>query len=170
MSSKVEKILNANIYLDDVNHVGKAEEVEVPKISIATTEHKSLGMIGPLELFGGVEKLELKIKWGAHHKEVLTTFSPTKANKITVRAAQQAYENSSVVATKQVRCVAVGRIKENAPSPLKQNEGTVETTFACDYYKKTVDGVDVCEVDIPNSIFKINGEDCYEDVRSCLGL
>ncbi len=170
MARETEKFLNANVYLDDVNHVGKALEVEVPKVVDKVTEHQTLGMIGPVELFQGVEKMELKIKWGAFHKDVLSTFSPTKANKLTIRGAQHVYQESSVAGVRQVRCVAIGRVKDISPSTIKAGEGDVETTFAIDYYKKTIDGVDVVEVDVPNYIYKVNGEDVYADVRTALGL
>jgi P2 family phage contractile tail tube protein len=168
--AQTEKFLNANIYLDDNNHLGKALEVEVPKITEKVSEHQTLGMIGPVELFQGIEKMEMKIKWAALHKDLLSNLSPTSANKLTVRAAQHVYENSSVVGTKSVRCTVVGRVKEIAPSAMKPGEGDVETTFAVDYYKKTIDGVDVVEVDIPNYIYKVNGEDIYASIRDALGI
>mgnify|MGYP001430088195 CR=1 FL=1 len=168
--AQTEKFLNANVYLDDNNHLGKALEVEVPKITEKVTEHQTLGMIGPVELFQGIEKMEMKIKWAAFHQDLLSTMSPTGANKLTIRAAQHTYQDGSVVGTKSIRCVAVGRLKEIAPSTLKPGEADIETTFAIDYYKKTIDGVDVVEVDIPNYIYKVNGFDIYASVRESLGI
>lgn len=170
MVNPIEKILNANVYLDDVNFVGRALEVEITKVSIKTTEHQTLAMVGPLELFQGIEKLEGKIKWAAFNADVLSRLSPVRASKLTIRVAQQEYKDSSVIATKQVRAMMVGRIKEQAAGTLKAGEGDVETTFAVDYFKKVVDGKDVLEIDIPNYIYRIDGEDIYADVRTALGI
>lgn len=170
MGFPIEKILNANIYLDDVNFVGRAMEVDIVKVTIKTTDHETLGMVGPLELFQGIEKLEARIKWHAYNRDMLQKMNPMKAVKLTARVAQQEYQESSVVATKQVRAFMVGRVKGLSPDTTKAGEGAMETTFAIDSYKLTVDGVDVCEIDIPNYIYRVNGEDIYADVREALGL
>ena len=166
----IEKILNANVYLDDVNYVGRATEVDLASVKVKTTEHQTLAMVGPVELFQGIEKLEAKIKWAAFNAELLGNLVPTRASKLTIRVAQQEYGQSSVAVTKQVRAVMVGRIRETNPSTIKAGEGSLETTFAVDYFKKTVDGQDVLEIDIPNYIYMVNGEDIYAEVRSVLGI
>lgn len=166
----IEKILNANVYLDDTNFIGRALEVEIAKVSVKTTEHQTLAMVGPLELFQGIEKLEAKIKWAAFSSDVLSKLVPTRATKLTIRVAQQEYKESSVIATKQVRAIMVGRLKEQSVGTLKAGEGEVETVFAVDYFKKVVDGKDVLEIDIPNYIYRVDGEDIYEEVRTALGI
>lgn len=170
MGYPIEKILNANVYIDDVNFVGRATEIELSKVSVKTTEHQTLAMVGPLELFQGIEKLECKIKWAAFNKDVLGRMHPTQAVKLTFRVAQQEYRDSSVVATKQVRAMMVGRMKEYSAGTIKAGEGEGESTFAVDYFKKVVDGADVMEIDIPNYIYRVGGEDIYADVRTALGI
>lgn len=170
MAKIIRKVFNANVYLDDTNQVGKALECELPKVSDAQTEHQTLGMPGKVELWQGVEKMETKFKWAAYHKEVLAALSPVTANKLTVRAAQHEYQDSSLVATKQVRAVIVGRVKDRAPSTLKAGEGDVETTFTVDYYKLWIDDVPVLEIDLVNYIYKVNDVDIYADARAALGL
>ena len=59
--SKIEinKLTNANVYLNGTNLLGRAEEVELPQIKHKMAEHKALGMIGSAEFFSGM------IKWSA---------------------------------------------------------------------------------------------------------
>ncbi len=59
----VDRITNANIYIDGVGMLGRAEEVEVvwPKAKMA--DHKGLGMAGTAEFPAGIDKLEAKLKW-----------------------------------------------------------------------------------------------------------
>lgn len=170
MSYVIEKVLNANVYIDDVNFLGRALEVEVAKIAVKTTEHQTLGMVGPLELFQGIEKMECKIKWASFNQELLERLSPVDALKLTVRVAKQSYTNSSVSETKQVRFVMVGRMKELSSGTIKAGEGEMESSFAIDYYKQIVDGSDVVEIDIPNYIYRVGGKDIYADVRAALGI
>ena len=62
--SKIEinKLTNANVYLDGVNLLGRAEEVQLPQIKHKMAEHKALGMVGSAEFFAGIDKMECKIK------------------------------------------------------------------------------------------------------------
>lgn len=170
MFNLIEKILNANVYLDDVNFLGRATEVDITKVAVKTTEHQTLGMVGPLELFQGIDKLEGTIKWAAFNSDVLAKMSPTRAIKLTIRVAQQQYLASSVVNTGQVRAIMIGRAKAIEPQTVKAGEGSLQTVFALDYFRKTVDERDVLEIDIPNYIYRVDGLDVYADVRAVLGL
>ena len=64
----------------------------------------------------------------------------------------------------------IGRPKGFEPATIKPGEGEGDTTFAVDYYKLTIDDEDIIEIDIPNYILKVGGEDVYADVRSALGI
>jgi len=48
---KVNRLTNANVYVDGQSQLGKAEEVNLPDITFMLSEHKALGMIGKFELF-----------------------------------------------------------------------------------------------------------------------
>jgi P2 family phage contractile tail tube protein len=170
MPGSIEKILNANVYINDINFVGRATEIDIVHVKVKTTDHQTLPMVGPLQLFQGIEKMEAGIKWAAFNADVLVQLVPTMATKLTIRVAQQVYEASSVVATDQVRAVMVGRVIEESPQALKAGEGSVETKFAIDSYTKWVAGVPVLAIDIPNYIYMVEGVDVYADVRAALGV
>jgi P2 family phage contractile tail tube protein len=59
----VNRITNANVYLDGIGLLGRAEEIEVAKPKHKMVDHKGLGMAGTAEFWAGVDKLEAKIKW-----------------------------------------------------------------------------------------------------------
>ena len=166
----VKKLINATIFLNDVNFVGRAEEVDIPSVKVKTTDYETLGSVGALQLFQGIEKLEAKIKWAYWDAEALSQINPVRATKLTVRAAQHRYENYSVAGIESVRADLVGRFLSLDPQTIKLGEGNLETTFTCDYIKLTVDGQEVLEIDIPNYILRVNGEDAYADVRAALGI
>lgn len=65
--SKIEinKLTNANVYMNGINLLGRAEEVQLPQIKHKMAEHKALGMVGSAEFFAGIDKMECKIKWNA---------------------------------------------------------------------------------------------------------
>jgi len=170
MGFPIEKIVNANIYIDDVNFIGRASEIDLAKIAISRTEHRTLGMVGPVNLFSGVEAMEARIKWSAFNLDALRKTSPTKSIKLTARAAQQTYRDSSVSKTESVRATMIGRFKGDGPETLKAGEGGEETMFDLDYFKLVVAGVDVIEIDLPNYIYRVDGEDIYTEIRTAIGL
>ena len=95
--SKIEinKLTNANVYLDGVNLLGRAEEVQLPQIKHKMAEHKALGMVGSAEFFAGIDKMECKIKWNALYPAVLRTCSnPFTAAMIQVRASLETYNGT----------------------------------------------------------------------------
>ena len=99
--SKIEinKLTNANVYLDGVNLLGRAEEVQLPQIKHKMAEHKALGMVGSAEFFAGIDKMECKIKWNALYPAVLRTCSnPFTAAFIHVRAFLETDNRGRIVA------------------------------------------------------------------------
>lgn len=47
---QINRITNANIYLDGNNLLGRATEIKLPDVSLIMQEHKALGMVGKIEL------------------------------------------------------------------------------------------------------------------------
>ena len=95
---KINKLTNANVYLNGVNLLGRAEEVQLPQIKHKMAEHKALGMVGSAEFFAGIDKLECKIKWNALYPEVLlAAASPFTAAMIQVRASLETYNGTGRV-------------------------------------------------------------------------
>ncbi len=64
MAGKIQlnRITNANIYLEGNNLLGRAEEVKLPDVSAIMQEHKAPGMVGKIELPAGFDKLEGETK------------------------------------------------------------------------------------------------------------
>ena len=54
---QINRITNANIYLDGNNLLGRATEIKLPDVSLIMQEHKALGMVGKIELPAGFDKL-----------------------------------------------------------------------------------------------------------------
>ena len=82
MGLEINRLTNANIYVDGNSWLGRAEEVTLPVITSKMSEHKALGMVGMVELFSGIDKLEARIKWNSVYKDVFKkAANPTKPCK-----------------------------------------------------------------------------------------
>ena len=71
MDISVNRLTNANIYIDGIGLLGRAEEIEVSQPRHRMADHKALGMAGTAEFWAGVDKLEAKIKWASVYPEAL---------------------------------------------------------------------------------------------------
>ncbi|ENE2335260.1 phage major tail tube protein, partial [Salmonella enterica] len=70
-----------------------------------------------------------------------------------------------------VEVVMRGRHKEIDGGENKQGENTsTKLSTVCTYYRLTIDGSDVIEIDTVNMIEKVNGVDRLEQHRRAIGL
>ena len=72
MNIQINSLTNANIYIDGVGLLGRAEEIEIANPKHKMIDYKGLGMAGTAELWAGVDKLESKIKWTSFDASTLT--------------------------------------------------------------------------------------------------
>lgn len=167
----INRLTNANVYLGADSLMGQAEEINLPEVKVKTAEHKALGMNASLELPAGLDKMEGKIKWTSFYKDSLVKVAnPYATIQVQVRGNLEGYEAQGRVS--EVPVVAVMSIQaKNFPGVgLKQQENAeMETAFSCLYYKLTIDGQDVIEVDVLANIHKAGGVDLLANYRTNLG-
>ena len=70
MATNIQRITNANLYLNGGSFLGKAQEVTLPDIKAIMTTHPALGMAGQLEFPSGLDKLESTIKMNGLYPEI----------------------------------------------------------------------------------------------------
>lgn len=171
MSITVNRLTNANIYIDGASQLGKAEEVNLPDITFMLSEHKALGMIGKFELFSGIDKLEATIKWNAFYSDVLKQFAnPRKTMKLQVRSSLESHDSNGLVS--EVPCVAYLTVQpKNFPAGNYKQHDNVEATskLTCTAYKLEIDGSEVVEFDALANIYTVDGVDLFANYRSNIG-
>ena len=168
---KINKLTNANVYLNGVNLLGRAEEVQLPQIKHKMAEHKALGMIGSAEFFSGIDKLECKIKWNALYPEVLlTAASPFTAAMLQVRANLETYNGMGKIEEVPATAFIIGTFKEFPLGTIKPHDNAeYETTMSVTYAKLVVDSIDIFEIDVLENIYKVNAVDTLKNFRKNIG-
>lgn len=171
--SKIEinKLVNANIYMNGNNLLGRAEEIQLPQIKIKTAEHKALGMIGSAEFFSGIDKLECKIKWNALYPDVLKTCSnPFTAAMLQVRASLETYNATGRISEVPATAFLIGTFKEFPLGNIKPHENAeYETTMAVTYAKLIVDKEEIFEIDVLQNIYKVGMLDMLSKFKKNIG-
>jgi len=168
---QINKITNANVYLDGLSLLGRAEEVALPDVKAIMVEHKALGMVGSAEFFAGFEKMTAKIKWNSLYVEVMRkSGNPTKAVQLMVRSSLETYTGQGRTQESPVVTMLNGVFTNFPLGEHKQHENvSYETNMAISYVKSTVAGIDVFEIDVIENIYKVGGEDVLAQYRLNIG-
>jgi len=167
----INRLTNANIYMDGNNLLGRAEEIQLPQIKHKMADHKALGMVGSAEFFAGIDKLECKIKWNALYPEVLKkAANPFKAVQVQARASLETYNSMGKLAEVPAIAYLSGTFKEFPLGNLKPGDNAeYETTMSVNYAKLIVGGEEIFEIDVLENIYKVEGVDILETYRANIG-
>lgn len=168
---QVNRLTNANIYLDGANLLGRAEEVKLPEVTAKMAEHKGLGLVGMAEFPSGIDKLEATIKWASLYPEVMRKAgNPFRAVQLQVRASLDEYASQGRIGETPVICHLTGTFKKFPMGSFKQHENAeYETTLSITYVKLIVGVDEILELDVLANIYKVGGEDILATYRRNIG-
>ncbi|MCA8013608.1 phage major tail tube protein [Burkholderia vietnamiensis] len=167
----INRITNANVYLSNNSMLGKAEEIKLPDVQAIMAEHKALGMIGKVELPGGLDKLEGEIKWNSLYADVAKAMAnPFKAVALQCRSSIETYGAQGRVQEVSLVTYLTVMFKKNPLGTYKQHENAdFSSAFGATYIKQVIDGEEVLELDYLANIFRVGGEDMLADFRANIG-
>jgi P2 family phage contractile tail tube protein len=171
MNVSVNRLTNANIYIDGVGLLGRAEEIEVAQPRHKMVDHKALGMAGTAEFWAGVDKLEAKIKWASLYTEALTvSSSPFGTHSFQVRGSLDQYTSQGRNAQIPVVYLMTGVFKDAGGLVFRQHENVSATSVIAVYHSELyVGGTQIHLYDVLANIFVVNGIDQLAQLRSNLG-
>lgn len=169
---KINRLTNANVYLDGGSLLGRVSEFNAPKVNAKMAEHSALGMIGSVEYFAGIDKLEGSIKWTAYYGSEMRKFANFfKPIRIQVRGSLEQYQGGGKVAEIPATIFLTIQPKNFPLGDYKQHDNVdLQTDYACTYCRLEIDGNVEMEIDVEANIYKVNGEDLLAAYRQNLGI
>lgn len=164
------KLKNMNLFHNGVSYIGQVTEVTLPKLTRKMEEYRAGGMNGPVQIDLGHEAMEIEWTCGGIMREVLGQYGQPSHQGVQLRFAG-AYQREDSAAMEAVEIVIRGRHKEIDWGTAKLAEDTTfKVTTVISYYKLTINGEVVIEIDLMNLIEKVNGIDQLAEVRRALGV
>ena len=160
---------NINLFVDGRGYAGRVAEVNLPKLTVKTEEHRDGGMDAPVEIDMGLEKLECDFSISAIDADVLRSWGLNVGAlvPVTFRGAVQSEDGSVKAVVAEVR----GQVKEIDWGTWKPGEKTpLKAMIAPRYYKLTHDGQTIHEIDVDNMIRVVDGADQLAAQRAALGI
>ncbi len=169
---QVNRVTNANIYLDGRSLLGRAEEISLPTVKQIMSEHKAIGMNGKFELPAGIDKLECRIKWNSFYRDTLIkAANPDQAVNMQCRTSMKTFGSSGVLSEVPVVIHMTGQFKDFPLGNFKQHDNVeLESNLNVTYCKLVIDGTEVLEIDVLANIHKVNGVDILAKYRANLGI
>jgi len=160
---------NLNLFVDGRGQAGKIDNFNAPKLSLITEDFRAGGMNTPLKLTMGQESLDTDFSLFAYDKKVIGLFGVAEGHNVafTARELLESYNGDTAAVVHTMR----GKITEFDPGTSKAGEiAPIKITMNLAYYKLTIGGEVIHEIDVENMIAVVNGADMLAAARGILGL
>lgn len=161
---------NFNLYANGKGLAGVADEVELPEVSVKTDDYRAGGLDSEVEIDMGTDKMTAKFKLADPDPDILTLVGLTRGNSARI-IAKGSYVRDSDGARIAVVAECNGRMKKGGLGQWKAGDkADSDYEMSVNYYKLTVGGREVYEIDVENMIRRIDGVDQLAGIRSDIGL
>ena len=164
------KIKNFATFVDGTNYVGEMPEVSLPKLARKMEDYRSGGMNAPVKADFGMEGMEAELTAAGYMKELFTSWGTLRHDGVMVRFAG-ALQGDDSENVDSMEVVMRGRFSEIDPGSAKAGEATaIKYKAALSYYKLSINGETLIEIDAVNMVEMVNGVDRLAEVRAALGV
>jgi uncharacterized protein len=164
------KLKAFNLFHNGENFVGQVAEVTPPKLTRKMEAYRGGGMNGPVDIDQGQEAIALEWTCGGLMRSVIAQYGITTHDGVQLRFAG-AYRAEDTAKPDAVEIVVRGRHKELDFGTAKPGDDTAfKVSTSCSYYKLSVNGETLVEIDLINMIEKVNGADLLSELRNAIGL
>jgi uncharacterized protein len=165
-----KKLKAFNLFQNGENYRGEVTEVTPPKLTRKMEDYRAGGMNGPIGIDFGNEKIVLEWTCGGIMRSALEQYGIMKHDGVQLRFAG-AYQAEDSARPDAVEIVVRGRHTEIDFGNGKAADDTAfKVSTQCSYYKLTINGTTIIEIDFINMVEKVDGEDLLASVRNAIGL
>ncbi len=165
-----KKLKNFALFVDGVSYAGEVTEVTLPKLTRQTEDFRAGGMSGPIKANMGLEGLELQWKTAGYLKSLLAQWGTGTTSGVMLRFAG-ALQSDDASGVDSLEVVVRGYHTEMDFGTAKAGDPTeIQVTSALSYYRVSLNGETVIEIDLPNMVEVVDGRDLMADIRSAIGL
>lgn len=161
---------NLNLFNDGLSYLGQVPELTPPTLGRDFEDYRGGGMNGPVKLDRGMKGIEMEWTGAAMLRDVFRQFGIAQVDGVQLRFAG-AYQADDTGAVDAVEIVVRGRHEEIAPGGAKPADNTeLKIKTACSYYKLTINGEVLIEIDLLNMVEIVGGVDRLAEQRAAIGL
>ncbi|MDR5776524.1 MULTISPECIES: phage major tail tube protein [unclassified Caballeronia] len=164
------KLKGFNLFHNGESFIGQVAEVTLPKLTRKMEDYQGAGMSGPIKIDFGQEGIQMEWTCGGLMRPVLAQYGVTTHDGVLLRFSG-GYQSEDATSVDSVEIVIKGRHSEIEMGTAKAKDDTAfKVTTVASYYKLTINGQELIEIDFINSIEKINGKDLLAALRKAIGI
>jgi P2 family phage contractile tail tube protein len=167
--AQIPRILkNFTLFADGRGLAGTIDTLTLPTLTTKMEEVRAGGMDAPIEHDMGMEKLEASFSLLEFNESIIALWGLASADKqLTARGAMRRDGEDAVPIVVNM----TGVVKQLEPGDWKAGDATKpKFTMALRYYKLTIAGTELIEIDKTNMIRKISGVDQLATIRQAIGV
>lgn len=164
------KLKDFNIFNEGLSYMGQVVEVTLPKLTRKVEAYIAAGMSGPIDVDFHQEAVALEWTAGGLIIDAIKQWAAGTHNAVQLRftGAYQADDNEEAIT---VEIVLRGRHVELDMGNAKRGSDTEQKyKTSCSYYKLTVAGEELIELDFLAGIEKVGGVDRRASIMKAIGL
>ena len=166
------KLKNLNLFNDGNSYLGLVKSLTLPSLGRKMEAYRGGGMNGPVKADLGMSDDGIQFEWKTGGLDLISLrqFGAVNASSVALRFSGP-YQQDDTGEVSNVEVVVRGRhetIEMGDAQPGEDTEHSMITT--CSYYKLTVDGEEIIEIDLLNFVEKVNGVDMLEKHRTAMGI
>lgn len=166
------KLKNLNLFNDGNSYLGLVKSLTLPSLGRKMEAYRGGGMNGPVKADLGMSDDGIQFEWKTGGLDLISLrqFGAVNASSVALRFSGP-YQQDDTGEVSNVEVVVRGRhetIEMGDAQPGEDTEHSMTTT--CSYYKLTVDGEEIIEIDLLNFVEKVNGVDMLEKHRTGMGM
>ncbi len=166
------KLKHGNIFMDGENWIGVAEDFTPAKLSQKFEAYRGGGMMGAANIHMGLEDgaLDTSFTFGGAEAALVKRMGLAKIDGVALRFAGS-FQRDDTGEIVSVEIVQRGRFKELDRGTFKSGDNTQsKVNMVNTYYKEIMNGVVLCEIDLLNMIWIVDGVDLMAEHRKAIGL
>lgn len=165
-----KKLKNFALFVDGESYAGEVTEVTLPKLTRKTEDFQAGGMSGPIKSNMGMEGLELQWKSAGYLRSLLAQWGISTTSGVLLRFAG-ALQSDDANGIDSLEVVVRGYHSEMDFGTAKAGDPTeIQITSTLSYYRLSLNGQVIIEIDFPNMIEIVDGQDLMADTRAAIGL
>ena len=166
------KLKNLMLFNDGNSYLGVVKSITLPPLTRKMEAYRGGGMNGPVKADLGFSDDGIQFEWKTGGLDLISLkqFAMVNASGVALRFTG-AFEQDDTGEVSAVEVVVRGRhetIEMGDAQPGEDTEHSMTTT--CSYYKLTVDGEEIIEIDLLNFVENVNGVDMLEKHRTGMGI
>lgn len=157
-------------FVNGNSYVGEMKEVTLPKLTRQMEKWRSGGMPGGIKLDFGSEEMQSELTAAGFMAEVLKTWGTMRHDGVLLRFAGS-LQSDDAEGVDTLEVVMRGRFSEIDFGKAEAGKATeVKKKMEVSYYKLSINGEVIFELDPVNMIEIVGGVDRMAETRNALGL